>query len=240
MRGRMFVEYLMAYPAVAEGWIDYYWGAWGEVVRAVLPPTASRQAARVASRLGSIACIAAHAAQVLELPWTLTNDRIGQAVAADTKDANVASPARAMLWAFARVLEIWLGEYGGGGASTEVEGLKGELRNFFASRKHHFHVPQTLGDGPGPSPLWGWRHVVQGAGAGETRHAPHLTHVDVLPATFADHLALGWPKKKTGRLIRALNAEGLLIPGTGQLQTTHWDGEGNRRVYRILGPFFEE
>ena len=65
-----------------------------------------------------------------------------------------------------------------------------------------------------------------------------LLHFDVLPETFTD--ALGWTRTKRGRAVRALHARGLIIPGVGQLQTTHWTDGRNVRVYRIKGEFFEE
>ena len=258
--GPAYVERLLKDGDNAREWIAYYWGVWAEVVNQVLPPGAAGQAKRVASRLGSIACGAAHAAQALELPWTLPNDQIGQAVDVAIGSPDVAQPPRAVLWAFAKILEVWLTEHGGT-VSTENAALGRQLCNLFASYNQRFH---HIGKGAGSSqlvppdgtptphdgmhlawPRWGWQ--VKGEGAGRsinddlTGDEQLLLYVDVLPAAFDD--ALHWSATQRGQFINGLKERGLLIPAASEpLQNFRWVGSEGKpyRIYRIKAEFFEE
>jgi hypothetical protein len=242
--GPVFVEWLLANLDDARERLAMLTRVWGAVADALLPPAPSPQAARVASRLGAIAAASALAADVLALPWSAFGDQVDKAI----DEAPLSDPARAAFWAFAEALRLWLGEHGGG-ASTEEAALLDALRGFYLSRQHHFHpttykapkgaIPTTIDEDDSmwrpASPRFGWRVTDWTAGSAAQAE---LLHVDVLPETFTD--ALGWTRTKRGRAVRALHARGLIIPGVGQLQTTHWTDGRNVRVYRIKGEFFEE
>ena len=250
--GPAFVEWLIANRSTAPQWLAWYQEIWQAAAAVVLPPAPSSQAARVASRLGSIACCAALAAAVLELPWSKPAPEFDRAINEAIGADSIAPPARAMLSAFAKVLEIWLGEHGGGAVSTEVGELIGEMRNLYASRNRQFYVlgeSQSLvnppdGDGGlySPSPQLGWRIMkkeeVEEEVEGVAMKVKPLDYVDVLLDTFTDRQALNWSTTKRDLFIRALKAQGLLIHPAAQLQNTRWSRGSNHRIYRIKGEFF--
>jgi putative DNA primase/helicase len=238
--GPAFVEWLLANPNEARDKLAGLQGVWDAVAAAILPPAPSAQAARVASRLGSIACAAALAATVLELPWFASSDPVDKAI----DDAPVNDPGRAALWAFAEALRLWIEKHGGE-ASTEMAALLDDLNGLYSSHPQHFppstyKAPKgakaTITDDEAPhllSTQWGWS-VVDHSSANQ----PKLLFVDVLPSAFTDPRALGWTVTERDRVVRGLRNRGLLIPGAGQLQTTHWNGVRNVRVYRIKAKAF--
>jgi Domain of unknown function (DUF927) len=242
--GPAFVEWLLANPDEARERLKELVDVWGAVAARVLPPGPSAQALRVASRLGVIAAAAALAADVLALPWSAFGDQVDKAI----DDAPLGDAAHAAFWAFAEALRLWIARHGGA-TSTEETALLDALRGFYLSRQHHFHpttykapkgaAPTTIDEDDSmwrpASPRFGWR--VMDWTTGSAAQAG-LLHVDVLPETFID--ALGWTSTKRSRAVCALNARRLIIPGVGQLQTTHWTDGRNVRVYRIKGEFFEE
>ena len=236
--GPMFVKYLMAYPADAEKWI-----------RVLLGRVAGRSRRRFcraprAARPGGLRRGSARSPASRRLPpkGSSCPGRLSMTRSVMRSTRRLARPRSlrppaAMLWAFARVLEIWLGEHGGGSVSTEVAELKSELRDFYTSRKRHFHLPAALRDvnEHPPSPQWGWR--VPNGPAGESSSAPPTS------MCFPPRSPTAW--RSTGRRPNATGSSagcmprGCFIPGADKLQSTRWDGEGNRRVYRIKGTFFE-
>jgi putative DNA primase/helicase len=239
--GPAFVEWLLANPDEARKQLAMLAGVWDAVAVRVLPVAPSAQATRVASRLGSIACAATLAAAVLELPWSASSDPVDKAI----DDAPLNDPARAALWAFSEALRLWIEKHGGE-ASTDMAALLDHLNGLYSSHPQCFpsstyKAPKgakaTMSDDEPPNSLstqWGWS-VIDRSSANQ----PKLLFVDVLPSAFTDPRALGWTPTERDRVVRALRDKGLLIPGAGQIQTTHWNGVRNVRVYRIMASAFD-
>ena len=239
--GPAFAAWLIANPTTAKSMLAGTWGAWAELTKKILPPMPSNQAARMASRLGSIACGAALGAAVLKLPWS---------AGARTKEPGSAQAAESILWAFGKVLKIWLDANGGGGASTEIVELIEAMDNFIATRQRHFvRLKASAVLAPGgvetetidvndkypATPRWGWIKMRK-VGDGE-----EVEYLDLSPATFTDAQGLGWETTKRDRLMRELKNRGLLIISPGRPYQLKCRREGKSDwFYRIKGEYFNE
>jgi hypothetical protein len=226
--------------------VEWFWELWKTISFAILPHGASRQAARIASGLGSRAAASACAGQFLDLPLAATNKVIDAAIAAAIAATPITEPirggARALLWAHAEALRLWLEQHGGGLTATDTGARLQELIDYYHSHTVSFttvacrtqnktvewdvdsrlHEPQTCA---------GYRVVDRRDPQNE-----QLLSVDILPNTLTREL--GWSQTEVISVMNDLNARALLKAPQGRLQSQRRIGADRVRVYSIDASVF--
>jgi hypothetical protein len=185
-----------------------------------------------------MAVCAALGAHLLDLPWTTTSDVVNAAIG----DELVKDGERAMLWAFAEALKLWLAAHGGGAASSDATARLQELINYYhahvalfaaiALQKERgktrcrldlqYHEPQTRA---------GFRVVDR-----RDPRREQLLYVEILADTLTR--ALGWSPTEIDFVMRDLKTRGLLKAPAGRLQSRRRVGADKPRVYRLMASVF--
>jgi hypothetical protein len=239
--GPAFVERIFAHENYAREYLARLWEVvWKHISLGVLPPGASPQAKRVASRLGTMAIAATFAAHLLDLPWGTTGAVVEAALGGET----VKDGERAMLWAFAEALKLWIATHEGGLASSDTAARIAELVAYYhahvtlfdtiAYEKKHDKLGSHLDPRPHePQTRAGFRIVDR-----RDQKNEQLLYVEVLTETLTR--ALGWSATDIDFTMTDLRDRGLLVATGGRLQRRRRIGADRPWVYRVKGSVFSQ
>jgi hypothetical protein len=194
--------------------------------------------------MGSMAAAAALAAEVLEFPWS--------AELPVPEGRSIAAPARAMLKAFVKFLDIWLTN-NGKTVSTQVNQAFGQLRNYYHSAQPAAFIVVGLKDEDRVDdkiaraqsdavPLLGWKIyrnlTTEFDSLGRERPVSGtLEYVDFKPDVLKQRM--GWTKVTFQTTLRTLRDQGLLLSAKpDELQHVRRVDGKRAQVIRVKSEFF--
>ena len=214
--GPTYVEWLAFHGDEARASIVKNLAAWDAIAALLLGSNPSPQAERVASRLAPMAAGAALGAEALKFPWS--------AELPVPEGGAVSTPARAMIKAFSKLLDIWLTN-NGRTVSTQVNQAFDQLRNYYhgaqpaafivAGLKDEGRVDDRIARAQSDAvPLLGWKVyrglVTEFDNFGRERPVSGtLEYVDFKPDVLKQRM--GWTKVTFQTTLRTLRDQGLLL-----------------------------
>ena len=242
--GPAFIEWLAPHGDEARAAIVKNSAVWDAISALMLGLDPSPQAERVASRMGSMAAGAALAAEVLEFPWS--------AELPVPEAGAISMPARAMIKAFAKLLDIWLTN-NGTTVSTQVNQAFDQLRNYYHSAQPAAFIVVGLKDEDRVDdkiarsqsdavPLLGWKVyrglITESDNFGRERPVSGtLEYVDFKPDVLKQRM--GWTKVTFQTTLRTLRDQELLIPAKPNELQNRRRADGRRvQVIRVKSEFF--
>jgi hypothetical protein len=243
--GPEFIRFLLSNEDQARTAIVKYLAVWKVVSAPLLGAAPSLQASRVATRLGSLVAPAALAAEALALPWGAD---LGSKFGVSATPA-----ASAMFLAFARLLDIWVGN-NGVAYSTQTAAIFRLLRAYYHGAPKGAFIfcgatpSDIIDDGSVPQaatvPIRGWKAMTnvvtkENNFGGEEFVRGDLVYIDFIPAVLERDL--GQSSRALKQALTALRERKFLITEKPDGLRTQRRVEGkNTIVIRIKGEFFAD
>jgi hypothetical protein len=242
--GPAFIQWLASHGDEARAAIIKNIAAWDAISALMLGPDPSPQAERVASRMGSMAAGAALGAEALEFRWS--------AELPVPEGGAISTPARAMIKAFSKLLDIWLTN-NGRTVSTQVNQAFDQLRNYYhgaqpaafiiAGLKDEDRVDDRIARAQSDAvPLLGWKVyrglITESDNFGRERPVSGtLEYVDFKPDVLKQRM--GWTKVTFQTTLRTLRDQGLLLSAKpDELQHRRRVDGKPTQVIRVKAGFF--